>query len=89
MWAVTEPYSAFGAAGQSHDGFFEFARDGRVKHVLGKAVIVNEKGVSLKDGTLLPAHMVIYCGGCEYQGSPPFLKGLNLGRVTFLIWIRS
>lgn len=71
----------FCPAGQSHDGFFEFARDSRVKHVLGTAVFVNEQGVQLKDGTLLPAHMVIYCGGCEYQGSPSFLKGLNLGRL--------
>ncbi|BDA43875.1 probable tRNA-specific 2-thiouridylase MnmA at C-terminar half [Coccomyxa sp. Obi] len=65
--------------GQSHDGFFEFARDGRVKHVLGTATTVDGCGVTLKDGTQLPAHMVIYCGGCEYQGSPPFLKDLKLG----------
>lgn len=66
-------------AGQSHDGFFEFARDGRVKHILGTATLIDERGVTLKDGTVLPAHMVTYCGGCEYQGSPPFLKDLNLG----------
>lgn len=76
-------------AGQSHDGFFEFARDGRVKHVLGTATTVDSCGVTLKDGTQLPAHMVIYCGGCEYQGSPPFLKDLKLGdpfRLVYTCW---
>ena len=50
-----------------------------MKHMLGTATTVNSCGVTLKDGTQLPAHMVIYCGGCEYQGSPPFLRDLKLG----------
>ena len=69
-------------AGQSHDGFFEFARDGRVQHILGAAIAVDERGVRLKDGSVLPADMVIYAGGCEYQGSPPFLAELDLGEGT-------
>ena len=50
-----------------------------MKHILGTATAVDERGVVLKDGTVLPADMVIYNGGCEYQGSPPFLKELGLG----------
>ena len=71
-------------AGQSHDGFFEFAREGRVKHVLGAAKLVDAGGVHLKDGTLLLADMVVYAGGCEFQGSPPFLAELGLGKCLLL-----
>ena len=66
-------------AGQSHDGYFEFSRNGQVKHVLGSAKVLSEKGVVTKDGTVYPADMVVFCGGCEYQGSPPFLANLKLG----------
>ena len=66
-------------AGQSHDGYFEFSRHGQVKHALGNAKLVSEKGVTTKDGTVYPADMVVFCGGCEYQGSPPFLAELKLG----------
>ena len=67
-------------AGQSHDGYFEFSRHGQVKHVLGSAKLLSEKGVTTKDGRVYPADMVVFCGGCEYQGSPPFLAELNLGK---------
>ena len=50
-----------------------------MKHVLGTAKLVSEKGVTTKDGTVYPADMVVFCGGCEYQGSPPFLADLKLG----------
>jgi hypothetical protein len=43
---------------------------------------VDGRGVVLKDGTLLQADLVIYNGGCEYQGSPPFLKELGLGESS-------
>jgi hypothetical protein len=66
-------------AGQSHDGFFAYARAGRVQHILGAAVALNERGVHLSDGGVLPADMVVFAGGCEYQGSPPFLAELDLG----------
>lgn len=69
-------------AGQSHDGFFEFARQGRVKHVLGSAKLVSGSGVTTKDGTVYPADMIVFCGGCEYQGSPPFLADLKLGKPS-------
>jgi hypothetical protein len=69
-------------AGQSHDGYFEFSRSGQVKHVLGTAKLVSEKGVTTKDGTVIPADMVVFCGGCEYQGSPPFLADLKLGKYS-------
>ena len=51
-----------------------------MKHVLGTAKLVSEKGVTTKDGTVIPADMVVFCGGCEYQGSPPFLADLKLGK---------
>ena len=50
-----------------------------MQHVLGTAEVVDGRGVCLKDGTVLPADLVVYCGGCEYQGSPPFLAELHLG----------
>ncbi len=50
-----------------------------MKHVLGSAKLVSELGVTTKDGTVYPADMVVFCGGCEYQGSPPFLANLKLG----------
>ena len=67
-------------AGQSHDGYFEFSYHGQVKHVLGSAKLLSEKGVTTKDGRVYPADMVVFCGGCEYQGSPPFLADLKLGK---------
>ena len=68
-------------AGQSHDGYFEFSRHGQVKHVLGSAKLLSEKGVTTKDGRVYPADMVVFCGGCEYQGSPSFLAELKLGKT--------
>ena len=50
-----------------------------MKHVLGTAKAVDAAGVHLKGGAVLLADMVIYAGGCEYQGSPPFLAELDLG----------
>ena len=69
-------------AGQSHDGYFEFSRQSRVRHVLGSAKLVSEAGVSTKDQAVYPADMVVFCGGCEYQGSPPFLADLKLGEYS-------
>ena len=71
-------------AGQSHNGYFEFSRTGQVKHVLGSAKLVSEAGLTTKDGTVYPADMVVFCGGCEYQGSPPFLANLKLGTASAL-----
>ena len=69
-------------AGQSHDGYFEFSRSGQVKHVLGSAKLLSGRGVTTKEGTVYPADMVVFCGGCEYQGSPSFLADLELGNYT-------
>ena len=66
-------------AGQAHDGFFSSARSGRARHLLGTAAEIDESGVRLEDGRHLPADMVVFCGGCEWQGSPRFLQGLGLG----------
>ena len=52
-----------------------------MKHVLGSAKLVSEAGVTTKEGTVYPADMVVFCGGCEYQGSPPFLANLKLGEA--------
>ena len=50
-----------------------------MQHILGTAEVLDDRGVCLKGGTVLPADLIIYCGGCEYQGSPPFLAELHLG----------
>ena len=81
-WPDNDLIMACMGAGQSHDGYFEFSRSGQVKHVLGTAKLVSEKGVTIKDGTVIPADMVVFCGGCEYQGSPPFLADLKLGQYS-------
>lgn len=65
--------------GQAHDEYFDFARNKDVKHVVGRAKAVEERGVVLEDGSVLPADVVVFCGGCEYQASPPFLAELGLG----------
>ena len=70
---------ADGAAGQAHDGFFSAARSGQVRHLLGAAAEIDDAGVRLKDGRHLPAGLVVFCGGCEWQGTPRFLRGLGLG----------
>ena len=66
-------------AGQSHNEYFQYARTGQVRHAVGPATAVDEAGVRLADGSVLPADMVVYCGGFEFQGSPPFLAELGLG----------
>ncbi len=66
-------------AGQAHDSYFSCARDGTVQHLLGAAAEVDDTGVRLADGRCLPADVVVFCGGCAWQGEPAFLAGLGLG----------
>lgn len=68
-------------AGQASDEYFEHARSGRLKVVVGPAKLIDGAGVHLKDGRVLPADMVCYCGGFEFQSSPPFLAELGLGET--------
>jgi len=66
-------------AGQAHDSYFSCARDGAVRHLLGAAAEVDEAGVRLADGRHLPADIVVFCGGCAWQGEPAFLASMGLG----------
>ena len=74
-------------AGQAHDGFFSSARRGQARHLLGTAAEIDESGVRLEDGRHLPADMVVFCGGCEYQGEPRFLQGLGLGAAPLTLYL--
>jgi hypothetical protein len=69
-------------AGQSHNEYFQFARTGRATYIVGTATAIDEAGVRLADGTLLPADMVVYCGGFDFQQSPAFLAELGLGECS-------